>query len=90
MEVPNLVTCVTRFGKTLRNEFFLKIEFDVWLISSRVSDQSSDTVEIRTPLLEKRNMLSTSILRQYMHPPTRYFDPASELPALRGVVFTPN
>ena len=27
---------VTGFGKTLRNEFFLKIKFDVWLISSTI------------------------------------------------------
>ena len=60
------------------------------LVECRVSDQSSDTVEIRTPLLGKRKMLSTSILRQYMHPPARYFDPAAELAALRGVVFTSN
>ena len=27
---------VTRFGKTLRMGFFLKIEFDAWLISSTI------------------------------------------------------
>ena len=27
---------VTGLGKTLRNEFFLKIQFDVWLISSTI------------------------------------------------------
>ena len=52
----------------------------------RVSDQSSDTVEIRMPLLGKRKMLSTSILRQYVHPPARCFDPAAELAAWQGVV----
>ena len=31
-----MVTHVNRFGKTLRNELFLKIEFDIWLISTTI------------------------------------------------------
>ena len=68
----------------------MKEKFWSEIATCRVSDQSTDTVEIRTPFLGKRKVLSMSILRQYMHPPACYLDLAAELATLRGVVFTSN